>query len=81
MTDPHPPRDPAGSIRRDEVVSLAEFQRRFGLGEHAIRQCRRLGLRMARLGNRKFVLGSDAMAFFERLAVEQQQAGGAEAQQ
>jgi len=30
VSKPRPPRDPAGSVRRDEVLSLRELQSRFG---------------------------------------------------
>jgi len=64
-----------GSIRSDEILSLAELRRRLGWGEHAIRQARRQGLRLIGFGREKFALGRDVLAFFERLGAEQA-AGG-----
>ena len=58
---------PTGSIRADEVLSLAELKRRLGWGEHATRQARAAGLRLIGFGRAKFVLGRDLIAWFDRL--------------
>jgi len=71
VSKPRPPRDPSGSIRRDELLTLRTLQKRLGWGEHAIRQARQAGLRLIRFGNTKYCLGVDLLAFFERLAEEQ----------
>ena len=61
-------RQPApGVIRGDEVYRLQELQRRLGWGEHALRQAKLAGLRIVRFGREGFVLGNDALAFFEGL--------------
>lgn len=63
---------PTGSIRTDEILPLPELKRRLGWGEHAIRQARRKGLRLIGFGRGKYALGADVLAFFERLAAEQE---------
>jgi len=75
-----PPRDPAGSIRRDELLTLRALRERLGWGEHTIRQARQAGLRLIRFGNKKYALGKDVLRFFRRLAEEQSNAtpGGGE---
>ena len=60
-----------GSIRADEVVSMAEFGRRLGFAHKALADAQRAGLRTIFFGRCKFVLGSDAIAFFQRLAEQQ----------
>jgi hypothetical protein len=66
-----PAREPAAVIRADELYSLAELRRRLGWAEHAVRQARLAGLRMVVFGRAKYVLGSDVLAFFARLAEQQ----------
>jgi len=66
---------PTGSIHRDEVLPLAVFRQRTGLGHKGVAHAKKLGLRVIRLGRVGFVLGSDAVAFFEKLAAEQQAEG------
>ena len=46
---------------------LPEFERRSGLGRHAMTQARRKGLKVCRLGGRVFVRGADFNAFLGRL--------------
>jgi hypothetical protein len=73
-TSPHKPAKRAPAvIRSGEVYSLAELRRRLQWGEHAVRQARVNGLRLVGFGRAKYVLGSDVLKFFERLA--EQQAG------
>lgn len=55
----------ASSLLADEVVTLAELSARLGLGPSALRMARRKGLRIRRIGRRKFVLGRDLVAFLE----------------
>jgi len=62
--------DARGSIRADEAVSLVELRRRFGWGEHSIRQARRQGLEFLTFGSQKYVLGADVLAFFRGLKGE-----------
>ncbi len=53
------------AVREDEVVPLAELDARLGLGPSAIRTARRQGLKVHRIGRRKFVIGRDLIAFLE----------------
>lgn len=46
---------------------LDEFQRRSGLGRHALRQARKSGLKVRRLGGRAYVRGEDFNSFLETL--------------
>ncbi len=62
-------------IRAGEVYSLAELRRRLGWQEHAVRQARAAGLPLITFGRQKFCLGTDVLAFFQRLG-ERQRAGG-----
>ena len=68
---PSPTRAGLGPIRPDEVYPLADFRRRCGLGHKGVASAKRAGLRVIRFGRGAFVLGRDALAFFERLAAEQ----------
>lgn len=56
---------PLQVVREDEIVPLADFARRLGLGPSAMRTARRQGLRVRRIGRRKYILGRDLIAFFE----------------
>jgi hypothetical protein len=53
------------AMREDEVVPLTELEARLGLGPSAIRMARRQGLKVHRIGRRKFVIGRDLIAFLE----------------
>lgn len=53
------------TVREGEIVPLAELGFRLGLGPSAIRTARRQGLKVRRIGRRKFVLGRDLIAFLE----------------
>ena len=67
-----PSRPPAvGVIRDGEVYRLQELQRRLGWGEHALRQAKVAGLRLVSFGRERYCLGSDALAFFDRLGKQQ----------
>ena len=68
------PLDPAPgprSVRADELMSLREFGRRLGLAKRALCDCQRGGLRTVLVGRCKFVLGSDALAWFAQQAAAQ----------
>lgn len=52
-------------VREDEIVPVADLEVRLGLGPSAIRTARRQGLKVRRIGRRKFVLGRDLIAFLE----------------
>ncbi len=54
-----------GSVRADEVLTREEFGHRMGMEDKTLRHCERAGLRVVSFGRRKYVLGSDAIAFFE----------------
>ena len=54
-----------GLVSADTLYTLAEIQERLKLGQHAMRQARRAGLRVRRIGRRAFVLGRDVMAFID----------------
>lgn len=57
-----------GEIRRDAAYPLANFQRITGLGAKAVRQARRKGLRVIRVGRRSFIQGADWLDYLEALA-------------
>ena len=60
----------AGVISRDEVYTLDELQQRLRLGAWALRQARRAGLRVLRIGRCAFVRGSDVMEFLDKAAAD-----------
>ena len=62
-----------GSISANELLPMREFGRRLDLHNKALADAQRQGLRTILFGRCKFVLGSDAIAFFQGLA--EQQAG------
>jgi hypothetical protein len=70
------PRKPAkhapAVVRAGEVYSLVELRRRLGWGQHYVRQARVAGLRLVTFGRNRYVLGSDVLDFFARLAARQQ---------
>ena len=49
----------AGSISRNELLTLDEVQRRLGIGSAAMRSARRDGLPVRYVGRRGFVSGDD----------------------
>ena len=77
-TDSHKPaprRSPA-VVRAGEVYSLAELRRRLQWKEYSVRMARVAGLRLVTFGRSKYVLGSDVLKFFERLADQQARRDG-----
>jgi len=69
MTNPLRARpDAPGYITADTLYTLAELQERLKLGQHAMRQARRTGLKVRRIGRRGYVLGRDVLAFVETVA-------------
>lgn len=64
-------RDSLGSIRTDEVLPLAVFKRRLGVGNRTISQMQRDGLRTIPYGRGKWVLGKDFFAWADGLGVQQ----------
>ena len=67
-TDPKP----AGEIRADTLYLAVEFRRRLGWGLKSYRQAKRRGLRFVRFARREYVAGADVLAFFGRLAEDQE---------
>ncbi len=57
-----------GPIHRDSVYPLQVFGQYMGQGHKGIATAKRQGLRVIKLGRMGYVLGSDALAFFEKLA-------------
>ncbi|MCX7424377.1 MAG: hypothetical protein NTW96_01865 [Planctomycetia bacterium] len=66
----------SGSVRSDEVLSLREFGRRLGLARRALCDCQRNGLRCVVVGRAKYIIGSDALAWFAQQAAKQAAGGG-----
>lgn len=64
-----------GSVSSDEVMTLREFGRRLGLAQRACCDAQRRGLRTITFGRSKYVLGEDVIAWFRRLAEEQESEG------
>ena len=58
-------------IQSGVVYPLAEFERITGLKRHAMRQARKQGLRVCRLGNRAYVRGEDFSEFLHSKTVQQ----------
>lgn len=52
-------------IVADACYAMEAFQEFTGLGRHAIRTCRRQGLRVLYVSNRAFVLGRDWISFID----------------
>ncbi|MFA7462984.1 MAG: hypothetical protein WCY59_07570 [Anaerovoracaceae bacterium] len=52
-----------GEIRGDGMYTLQEIRERLGLGTYALREARRRGLPVRRIGRRAYVLGKDLLAF------------------
>ncbi len=53
------------ALHENEIVPLPELAKRLGLGPSALRAARRQGLKVRRIGRRKFILGRDLVAFLE----------------
>jgi hypothetical protein len=65
MTTNEPPGPRNVGLYEYEIVPLSELIKRLGLGVSAIRQARRQGLKIHKIGRKKFVLGRDIVAFLE----------------
>lgn len=50
-------------IRADEAYTVAEFRRRTGLADYALRAARAAGLRVIAVGRKRYVRGLDWLAF------------------
>ena len=55
-----------GEIRKDATYTLKEFKRRLGIGDAAIRQMKREGLPLRKIGKAKYVIGEDWFEFVDR---------------
>jgi hypothetical protein len=55
--------DIAGEIHADSMYTLSEIHARLGLGTYALRQARKQGLPVRKIGRRSFVLGKDLLSF------------------
>ncbi|MDA1016058.1 MAG: hypothetical protein O3A00_16585 [Planctomycetota bacterium] len=53
------------AIESSTVYPLRDFQRLAGLGNFALREARKKGLRVRAVGNRRYILGSDFREFLE----------------
>jgi hypothetical protein len=58
----------SGEIQRDGLYSLAEFTKRTGLKDWALRAARRAGLRVLYLHGRGFVRGADWFEYVAQVA-------------
>ena len=54
-----------GVISADSLYTLGEVRERLKLGEAAMRQARRAGLKVRTIGRRRYVLGKDLLDFVE----------------
>ena len=59
---------PSGTITAEATYTLAEFQKRTGLKEWALRQARRSGLKVIYLHGRGFLRGSDWLEYMAKAA-------------
>lgn len=50
-------------VTADTLIPLSLAKKTLGLGEWALRTARARGLKVTRIGNRRFILGSDLLAF------------------
>ena len=53
----------SGEIPADSMYTLSEIRARLGLGTYALREARRHGLPVRKIGRRSYVLGKDILAF------------------
>jgi hypothetical protein len=53
----------SGRISADQVLTLDAVRTELGLGIAAMREARRKGLKVRRIGRRKFVFGADLIDF------------------
>ncbi|WP_298868588.1 hypothetical protein [uncultured Gimesia sp.] len=53
-------------IQSGAVYTLDKFKSLSGLGTHAMRQAVKKGLQTVQIGSRKYVRGSDFLAFIDR---------------
>ena len=53
------------SVSEADIIPLPMLASHLGLGPSALRTARRQGLKVRRIGRKKFVLGRDLVAFLE----------------
>jgi len=53
----------SGRVSSDQVLTLEAVEQELGLGRHAMREARRKGLKVRRIGRRGYVLGADLIEF------------------
>ncbi len=70
-TAPHDSAPGPRSVSAQEVLSLREFGRWLGLGRQALCDAQRHGLPTVTVGRVKFVVGSQAVAWFTSQAQQQ----------
>jgi hypothetical protein len=56
----------SGTIRADESYTIGEFMQRAGMGRRAFDAARRRGLQVLSAGKRRYVLGSDWLAYLRQ---------------
>ncbi len=71
------PNTVAGEISADGMYTLAEIRARLGLGTYALREARRHGLPVRKIGRRSYVLGKDVLAFAAGRKTDQSDADSA----
>lgn len=54
-----------GQIEPQTLYSLEEFKQVSGMGNWALREARKAGLKMLKIGNRKYVKGQSFIDFLE----------------
>ncbi|EDL58368.1 hypothetical protein [Gimesia maris] len=54
-----------GQIEPDTLYSLDQFKQVSGMGNWALREARKAGLKMLKIGNRKYVKGQSFIDFLE----------------
>ncbi len=59
-----------GLIEPDVLYTLGELKRRTRLGDWAVRQARKTGLRVRKVGNTRFVFGRDFHRFIEEVGTD-----------
>ena len=69
------PTTAGGSICGNKVYSLQGYCRELKIGQKTWYSMRDAGLRSCKIGKQVFILGRDAIEFFDKLA-EEQAAGG-----
>ena len=57
--------DAPGLVSADCLYTLGEVQRRLKLGQAAMRTARRAGLKVRKIGSRRYVLGRDLLEYVD----------------